>query len=385
MVLTEKGFKRPTYDDLLASQINRAKQLFGEEIDTSDQAVLGKYLRINVMDLSQCYELLEDIYYARFPGSARGQSLDRLCTFAGITRNPATAARIKVRFYGSVGAVIPSSFLVFGGGQNYYVDNDYTIMEDGTGIAYLNCTELGIIGNLPIGTELKIINPDPDLSRIEFLKIDTYGKDRESDTALRIRFNKSVAGAGSATIDALHGAISRVPLVDGIAIIENDTGEIVDGRPPHSFECYVLAPESQDHLIASAIFSKKPLGIKSVGEIEVQVLDEGNKPHIIRFSRTTKKEISIKLVVLVNRFWVSDGVALIKDNLIEYINNLSNGESVYVSSLYGYIHEVHGVVNVQSLMIAEKGQGYSSGNNISIADYEIARIDADHIEIEVIS
>lgn len=32
MVLTEKGFQRPTYDDLLAAQVARAKKLFGEDI-----------------------------------------------------------------------------------------------------------------------------------------------------------------------------------------------------------------------------------------------------------------------------------------------------------------------------------------------------------------
>lgn len=95
MVLTDTGFKRPTFADLLPGQINRAKQLWGEDIDTSEQSALGKYIRINVHDLAECYELLEDIYYARFPGSARGQSLDRLCTFAGVVRDPATAARLS--------------------------------------------------------------------------------------------------------------------------------------------------------------------------------------------------------------------------------------------------------------------------------------------------
>lgn len=80
MVLTDKGFQRPTYDDLLTRQENRAKTLFGEDIDTSSQSILGKYIRLNVEDLAECYELLEEIYYAIFPGSARGQSLDRaLC------------------------------------------------------------------------------------------------------------------------------------------------------------------------------------------------------------------------------------------------------------------------------------------------------------------
>lgn len=384
MVLTNTGFKRPTFDDLLTGQINRAKQLWGEDIDTSEQSALGKYIRINVFDLAECYELLEDIYYARFPGSARGQSLDRLCTFAGVVRDPATAARIKVSFHGNAGAVVPAAFLVSGGGITFYADNDYTIGSDGTVTAYLNGTESGTSGNLVTGTELSIVNPDPDISSVDFLEIDTYGQNIETDTALRTRFSESVAGSGSATIDALRGAITRVPLVDGVAIVENDTEVTVDGRPPHSFECYVLAPESQDQFIAEAIFSKKPLGIKSIGDVEMQVLDEGSKPHTVRFSRTVRKEIYLKAEILTNQFFESDGINQVKDSLMEYINNLANGESVYLSSLYGYIHEIHGVVNVQSLTISDNGTDYAV-SNILIGNHEIARIVKEHMEIEVVS
>ena len=47
MVLTEKGFIRPDFHVLLERQVGRAKQLFGEDIDTSSNSVLGKFLRIN--------------------------------------------------------------------------------------------------------------------------------------------------------------------------------------------------------------------------------------------------------------------------------------------------------------------------------------------------
>ncbi len=383
MVLTEKGFKRPTYDDLLAAQMARAKELFGEDIDTSGQSILGKFIRINVADLAECYELLEDIYYARFPNSARGQSLDRLCTFAGVVRDPATAAKLQVRFYGDAGAVIPAAVLVTGGGQTFYADGDYTVGGAGTAEAYVNCTEPGTGGNLRQGIPLSIVNPDPDLERVELVGIAQYGQEREGDTSLRIRFGESVAGSGSATIDAIRGAISRVALVDGVAIVENDTEQMADGRPPHSFECYVLAPESQDQLIGEAIFSKKPLGIKSVGGVEVTVLDEGSRPHTVRFSRTVRKTVSIRAKILTNQFFESSGAEQIKAALLEYINNLANGESVYISSLYGYIHEVHGVVNVQELQISGDGKNFSSGN-ILIGDHEVARSSAEAIGIEVV-
>ncbi len=79
MVLTDKGFQRPTYDDLLTRQENRAKTLFGEDIDTSSQSILGKYIRLNVEDLAECYELLEEIYYAIFPEVPETEPGPALC------------------------------------------------------------------------------------------------------------------------------------------------------------------------------------------------------------------------------------------------------------------------------------------------------------------
>ena len=44
-------------------------------------------------------------------------------------------------------------------------------------------------------------------------------------------------------------------LVDGVSIIDNSDGKN-SSIPPHSFACYVLAPESQYDEIAKAIFDK---------------------------------------------------------------------------------------------------------------------------------
>lgn len=382
MVLTEKGFARPTYDELLSRQINRARQLFGEDIETGGQSVLGKYIRINVYDLAECYELLEDIYYARFPNTARGQSLDRLCSFTGVVRDAATASKIKVQFSGNSGAVIKAGFLVSGGDLTFYVNRDYSIGADGRGTAYLNCTTPGAAGNLTAGAELSIVNPDPDLESVTFLQTESYGRQKENDTSLRLRFGAAISGSGSATMNAVRGAIARVPLVGGVTIVENDTSETVDGRPPHSFECFVLAPESQNNLVASAIFDKKPLGIKCIGTEAVQLLDDDGKKHDICFSRTREKVIHIKAKVTVNQFFETEGISQIKRNLLEYINNLANGESVYLSGLFGYLHEVHGVVNVQELLVSGDGEVFNA-ENIRIEEFEIARTDIEKMEIEV--
>lgn len=48
MGLTDNGFVRRTYDDILNAKIQRAKELFGEDIDTSDLTPLGKIGRAHV-------------------------------------------------------------------------------------------------------------------------------------------------------------------------------------------------------------------------------------------------------------------------------------------------------------------------------------------------
>lgn len=133
-MLTETGFYRPTYDELLEAQEMRAKQLFGEDIDTSNLSVLGKYIRINVSDLDELWQTLEGVYNARFPNSSKGVSLERLCVFAGISRNPATYAKHLVRIAGAKDTVIEGGFLVATESQEqtFHTYEDYVLGANGT-------------------------------------------------------------------------------------------------------------------------------------------------------------------------------------------------------------------------------------------------------------
>ena len=167
-VLTDKGFKRPTYDDLLENQIARAKNFFGDDIDTSELTALGKFMRINCHDVSKLYEELEHVYYARFPNTATGQSLDRLCVFAGITRNPPIRAIHTLKLIGDANTTVENGYLV-GTNDNitFYLINDTELDEHGEAVAEFECTEAGVIGNVKVGSIDKIINPDIYVNSIE--------------------------------------------------------------------------------------------------------------------------------------------------------------------------------------------------------------------------
>ena len=99
MPMTEQGFRKYTYAELLEQQIIRAKDLFGDDIDTSGKSVLGKYIRLNVSDFAQQEEALEALYQARYVDTACGVSLDRLAPFAGLQRNAAVATVLALVLY----------------------------------------------------------------------------------------------------------------------------------------------------------------------------------------------------------------------------------------------------------------------------------------------
>lgn len=380
--ITDKGFVRPSYDEILQAQINRAKVLLGDDIDTSEESVLGKFIRINVFDLNICYETLEDLYYSSFPNTARGQSLDRLGPLAAVSRNQATQARIEVKIKGTVGESVPSAFLLKSDKTSFYVVNDYTIDSSGEVIAIANCVDDGTVGNISNGERLDIQNPRMGIDSVEFIRIVQNGEELESDKDFRIRFANSLAGAGSSTESAIKGAIYRVPLVDGVSVIDNNS-DTASSIPPHSFACYVLAPESQYDEIAKAIFDKKPLGIQCIGDIERTVYDAWGKPHTVKFFATSKAELKISIQIKTNQYFESSGISQIKDNIANFINNLANGSDVYYTSVFGYIHNVTGVVSVVDLKICKIGQN-TGNSDIAIGEQEIARIDVSNISVEVV-
>lgn len=394
-VLSNIGFKRPTYAEILDAQIARAKTLFGDDIETSELTILGKYIRLNVYDIAKLYEELENVYYARFPMTATGESLDRLCVFAGITRNPATASQHILKITGEAGATIDAGDLIVGTDDNitFYLANDLMLesktdddgVEYGEGDGLFICTEAGTIGNVGIGTINKIMQPNLYVKEIEHISIKELGTEIETDVALRARFVLTVGGIGSGTIDSLYSALWRVAGVTGVYIVENDTDATVSNRQAKSVECYILGGTDND--IANAIFSKMPVGIATVSTADstykrvVEVTDTGGTVHNINFSRTKEKMIYIKISVAINTHFEESGVDDIKNSIITHLANLTNGDDVIYSSLYSDVHSVAGVVS-SVITLSEDGKSYSAAD-IVCKGSEVARTNVNCIDIEV--
>lgn len=360
-MLSETGYKRKTYAEIIEEKEQLAKDIFGEDIDTSDTTPLGKFLRITAYQDTRIEEVAEQIYYSRFPNYANGVSLDRLCVFAGISRNPAIASEYTIKAYGTAGKSIPYGFLVGTeeGITFYNTENDIVFNSSGQATFTAKCTDTGEIGNVPYIEINTIVNPDVNITDIEATAQTTIGKEIESDYALRQRFNVTKEGLGACNESAIIAAVLSVPEVTSANIVVNDTNEndSETNLPPHSFNVIVTCPSTSYQSVAEAIFSRKPIGINSRGTITRSVTDVSGKSRNISFSVPDNVAINVTVTVKVDSsvFVATDGAAEIKNNIESYINGLGTGNNVSRSALYGVIHDVTGVLDVTDLKITADG------------------------------
>ena len=380
--ITDKGFERPTYDDILTDMIRDVTTYFGGDIDTSEVSFLGKLIRIPAYRIAQLYEEMEGVYFARFPHYADGVNLDRLMPFANIVRNSAVAAVHTVEFTGEASYTIEAGFLVAAqNGVPFETNDDFTIGESGTVQATVVCTERGTAGNVPPHSITVIVNSDYRVESVQHVGQVAEGQEEESDYRLRQRFEAVKEGGGAATVNAIRAGILTVPGVVGAAVTENVTDGVVGGIPAHSFVAYVHTngtATAQD--IGGAIFEKKAAGIKAHGAQIVTVQDDIGRAHEVGFEWVTQVPVYVQAEVAVNGAFPPDGAEQIADVVAQRINRESIGSDVIYAGLVAVIYGVTGVSDVNDLRLSVNGTTWVR-TNIAVSGSAAAIADRAHIQV----
>lgn len=375
--VTERGFHRPTYVELLNAIEYKARELFGERANLTVRSPLGIFLRIFAWMLNILFALMEDVYNSRFVDTAVGTSLYNLGRAIGLSLLPAQKASGYITFSGTAGTAIPTGFLVKTvAGYQYAVLVDGRIGADGTVVLPVQAVGTGADYNADAGTVKEIVNPLDGVSSCTNASAMTGGRWRESDEEFRDRYYKSVDFAGGVNADAIAGEIlQNVEGVYSAICYENDTDEEdALGLPPHSFE--VVAYGGLDEEVAKAIFRRKAGGIQTYGGKTISVVALNGQSYSIHFSRPTTVPIYIKVYDLEtdsNFPW--DGESRIKAALISFIGGdvqggLPIGTDVLYMALPGAILSVPGVVDF-SLSIGTSASSLAV-KNIAIGTREKA-------------
>lgn len=225
----------------------------------------------------------------------------------------------------------------------------------------------------------QIVTPVPGWTRVENFEDATKGADAESDASFRTRRIAALLGSGSATLEAIRGAMLTLTGVTQAVVFEN-TDDVTDGdgRPPHSIEALVLGGVNQD--ILDELFNKKSGGIETFGGVSGTVTDSQGTNHTLNFSRPTSVNIWLELDLTVNSDYPADGDTQVQDRILAYADALDIGEDVVVFPvLISSFADVPGITDV----VVRIGTAASPtlDDNIIIAPTEIADFDSARITI----
>ena len=387
--LTERGFRRPTYTELLNALEYKARELFGSNANLTVRSPLGIFLRIFAWMLNILFSTIEDVYNSRFIDTAIGTSLYNLGRAIGLQLLPQQKASGYLKITGTPGVIVPAGFLAGTvTGIHYAVVSQGVIGADGTALLPAQATVAGPDGNADAGTVTIIVNPGiPEgITAVTNPAAMTGGRERETDEQFRDRYYQSVDFAGGVNADAIAAEILQY--VEGVysaVCYENDTDETdSSGMPPHSVEAVVYGGLDSD--VAQAIYRRKAAGIQTHGTSSVEVIGNSGQTYNISFSRPSLVPVWIKITDLVvdeDRF-PSGGMDQIKAALSEYIGSdetggLSIGETVYYVQLPQRINGVPGVVDYK-LQTSANGTTYGD-LNITIGARQKSYTDDDHISI----
>lgn len=384
--ITEKGFLRPLFDEILESKIRKARQVLGVDIDVSETSFLGQLLRLEAWDEAEIWEQIEKVYFSAFVNSSEGTGLDNVGMYLTITRRPATKSLGMITIYGDNDTVIPAGFRVATMHGEVFETVEEATIVNGRADVKVSSLASGKDTNVPSKSIVKIVNPMPGVKGVINAEETLGGLDIETDDEFRERYKKSYSKAGGSTVPALTSALLDIDGVVDAEVVENVTMETVDGIPPKAFECFVYGG-TEDEII-DAIYRNKSAGIQAFGEIFKTVTDTKGRTHKIGYTKAKVKDIWVKIRVKRDSDYKGDEA--LKRFVINYIggfddNNmqypgLKLGKSVIFTKIQSLGMCLGGIIDLEAF-VSTDGKDWKK-TNIDVARDSIARTSMDKVIIE---
>lgn len=105
--VTPEGLVIKRQSDIQQEMNDDTRGVYGTAIDLDPRRPIGQFLGIFSERFAQIWELIEQVYLARYPRTAEGKQFDDVASYNGLQRRPATNSKVAVRLTGTVATVIP--------------------------------------------------------------------------------------------------------------------------------------------------------------------------------------------------------------------------------------------------------------------------------------
>ncbi len=334
--LDKKGFKRKLYPDIKLSMQDRAREVFGEDINVNDNSFLGMLITVTSWCVSKLWQLAEKVYFNKYVDYAEGVNLDLACRNNGVSRLGALPSVGQATFSDSVpiGTMLSAGSILF------------KTVEAGLTVG-IEAVESGKAGNLPANAVNKIVTPIPSVELVSVTET-VGGRDIETDAELRSRFFESLATAGAGTLNSIKSALLRTDGVRSATVEEVPEGDYFKG-----IRAVVFGGAEDD--IAQSIFDHKAFGIKTIGSESGTAVADNDDTFTVYFDYAEEQTVTVAITVTPDSRYPANGNTLVKELVEEYIDGLSMGEDLIHSNIVARVLTVTGVTDVEVLLNGQAG------------------------------
>lgn len=380
-MLDEHGFKRKTYDELLADMETKAQELFGEDINLSSHSALGVFLRIVAWFIALAHEIAERVYNSGFISTADGIQLDRLGSNISVLREPAMPAVATLEITGNPSYVVEE-------GVQFKTQNDIvfemidvvTLDSEGYGTGQAISQIYSEKANVPANSITVVAEPCEDILTVNNPVVAAGGAEKENDTTYRARIKVATQASSGPPVNGIITALYQVSGVRSVSVVENNSlVPDVYNNPAKSVHIYCLGGIAEE--VGEAVFNSVAAGIQSVGDIAVNVKDLSGFEHTVYYDQATPLAIYANITVTVDSKFEDNGSDLIKQAVLDYINSLNMGEMVIHSYIYPQLYQIQGIT-VANVKIGKEIDKLKSAD-ITVNNDEAASIRWEDVEVIV--
>lgn len=331
--IDETGIHAPSYADVLASLQASYRSIFGSDAYLEADSQDGQWIAILASGFNDLNAALVSAYNARSPSTAKGEGLSSVVKINNIRRQSASASTVDVTLNGAAGAVILNGAISDAQGEHKWsLPESVVIGITGSITVTATCQDEGAI-MAAAGTLTKIVTPTFGWLSVTNATDAAPGAAIETDSALRIRRERSTAASALTPLETVTAAVGAVAGVTRVKAYENDT-EIVDanGISPHSIALVVEGGDAT--AIAQQILNKKGGGTGTYGTSTQIVTDSKGVTYYIQFSRPDQIVTKVEITIRARPGYTSAVGAQLLQSVADYINALEIGQDVVLTRLY---------------------------------------------------
>ena len=339
---TNDGLTIQTYQELYDELAAGYRVIYGPDINLDADSPDGQRIGIEAKARLDLQAFAAQLYNQFDPDFSAGEALNRIIKLAGIARQPAARSVVDLNVTTDRGLVLPAGYSLLDDlDQAWAIEADVALLTGITSVSF-SAENFGLIEAAP-GTITSPADIVLGVTAVTNPLAAVPGRDEETDAALRVRRNRSLASPATSTTGGLFTAIGDIAGVTDLVVYENDT-DTLDAAlvlAAHSIWCVVQGGTIAD--IVEVIAKNKTGGTGIKGGVSGTYSETLYKPdgseyvivHEMLFDRPTTQQVYVELTVEGIDSAVVDTVAI--ENALAAVD-FNIAQSLSAAELYSVVY-----------------------------------------------